>query len=132
MADGGSVCSVCSRPISGGEVLYTGQGNLICPECNARKDLQQLDVRAGKNITNSAISCLVFGVFGFIINPFFVITVLSVSGGIYALKSLAPSNERFARHVDSQRGLIISLSVLGFALSPLHVAAFLLGFAQPR
>jgi hypothetical protein len=125
-------CSVCSRPIAGTELLYTGQGNPICPQCHAHADIQQLDVRAGKNITNSAISCLVFAVFSFIINPFFVITIISVSGGVYALKSLAPSNERFAKHVQSQRGMIIALSILGFALSALNVAGFLMQFTGPR
>jgi hypothetical protein len=132
MSQGESLCSVCSRPISGGEVLYTAQGNLICPGCNARIDLQQTDLRAAKNITNSAISSLMLGLFSFFINPFFIITVMSVSGGIYALRSLGPSNHRFAQHVESKRGLIYVCAIAGLIMSALNVIGFFLGFAGPR
>jgi hypothetical protein len=127
-----NACTVCKRPIAGMELLYTGQGNPICPQCNARTEVAQLDVRAGKNITSSAISCLVFAVFSYLINPFFIITFISVSAGIYALKSLSADNERFAKHVESQRGLIIALSILGFMLSAVNVGVWLLGFTGPR
>jgi hypothetical protein len=49
-----SQCSVCTRPISGMDVLYTREGELICPQCHALRDLHEADVRAAKNIPKAA------------------------------------------------------------------------------
>jgi hypothetical protein len=124
-----TTCSVCKRPIEGAEILYTTQGDLICPQCHAQKDLQQLDLRAAKNITNSAVSCLLLALLSFLFNPFFLLTIFSVSGGIYAIKSLSPSNERFARHVESKRGFIYACAIAGFMITGLRVLIILLPLA---
>jgi hypothetical protein len=126
MSQGESFCSVCSRPISGGELLYTGQGNPVCPQCNSRIELHNLDVRAAGNITNAAIGCLVVAVISYIFNPFFILTILSIGSGVYALKSLAPANDRFAQHVAQSRGWIMAAAIIGLVIDGIRLLLVIL------
>jgi hypothetical protein len=126
MTSGDTLCSGCGRTIGGAEILYTMQGNPVCPACHANADLLAADVRAAKNISNSAYSCLGLALLSFVFNPFFIITIMSIGSGIYALKSLGPSNERFARHVKSVRGLIYGCAIAGLAISGLRLLLIVL------
>jgi hypothetical protein len=114
-------CSVCSRPISGMDVLYTREGELICPHCDALRDLHEADVRAAKNIPKAALSCFLFALLSYVINPWFMVTGASISSGLYALKSLAPSNHRFSQHIASQKIFIILGALLGLAIAGFRV-----------
>jgi hypothetical protein len=125
-------CSVCSRAISGAEVLYTPQANLICPACNAESELRQLDVRAANNITNSGISSLLLALGSFFLNPYFVFSVMSVTAALYALRSFDESNRRFFQHVESKRGLIIACAVTALVLTAVNVLLFFVRFLPAR
>ena len=122
-----ATCSECARAIEGAQLLYSPQGNPICPSCNANHELAELDVRAAKNITNAAVSSLLLALVSFVFNPFFLLTILSFSTGGYAIKSLSPSNERFAKHVASYRGLLYAAAIAGIVLSGLRVLLVVLG-----
>lgn len=122
-------CSKCGREIAGGELLYTKDADAVCPQCLAEIELLDLDRRAGQNIVKAAWSCLALAVTSLFVNMFLAATILSISSGLYAIKSLSPDNERFARHIAGQRVLVMVLSCLGIVLTLAGLSLQLLGWS---
>jgi hypothetical protein len=116
-----TTCSRCNISIDGAAVLYTPEGATICAACDAQRILGEHDLKAGRNIVASAWSALGLALVSLLINPFYLLTIFSISSAIYALKSLGPGNERFAQHVSSSRGLILGLSIAALVIDGLRV-----------
>lgn len=112
-----ATCSTCGRPISGGDVLYSPEGATLCPACNAGRELLDADKRAAANIKASAWSALGLAILSLFLNPFFLVTIAAVSSGVYAIKSLQPDNERFAKHVASSRITIMFAAIAGIVIA---------------
>jgi DNA-directed RNA polymerase subunit RPC12/RpoP len=95
-----SICSGCGKAVSGADILYTADANVVCPECSAKDDIVATDKRAARNIQSAAVSSLLAGLLSVFFNPIFAPMVIAFASGGYALKSLMPGNERFTKHLS--------------------------------
>src|SRR5262245_32910766 len=112
-----ATCSACLRPISDSEILYTPQGATICPGCNDRKELVELDQRAARNVSNSGYSALALAILSYPFNPFFFITIASIASGLYTIRSVRLDERTAATH---QIPLVCAW--IGVVLAALRVA----------
>jgi hypothetical protein len=123
-----AVCTGCGKALSGADVLYSSAGDVVCAECNDKSDLVDTDKRAAGNIVKAGWAGLGSGVLAFgagmsllgIIVWLFVATTLVSS--IFALKGLAPGNERFSKLLSTgQRTTATVCAVAGIVLAGLTV-----------
>lgn len=112
-----ATCSTCGRPIAGSDVLYSPEGATLCPACSAGRELLDADKRAAANIKGSAWGAFALSILSLFFNPFFFVTIAAVSSGVYAIKSLQPDNERFAKHVAGSRISIMFAAIAGIVIA---------------
>jgi hypothetical protein len=122
-------CSACGKPISGSDILYTAEGNMVCPVCSDVASVHGHEQRAAGNIKGAAWSCLTCSVLAWFFDPFFGVDVLCFLSGLYALRSLRRGNERFTRYLsEGARTQVWVCTILGFVIAGIHVVAVLFAF----
>jgi hypothetical protein len=113
----GASCSRCGRAVTGGDVLYSLEGDVLCPACNGNYEIERADQRAAENIAKAGYSALGLALATLVINPYLLITILAVSSGVYAIKSFAVGNERFSSLVANRRSRILFCAYSGIVLA---------------
>ncbi len=119
-------CSGCGVALGGSDVLYTTDGKPVCLSCSANADLLATDKRAAGNIVKAgwgAVGSSLLAAVGQIALMGFM-AYFFVAGAIisaaYALKSLAPGNERFSKHLSSgQRSTVQICAIAALIISSL-------------
>jgi hypothetical protein len=87
-------CALCGAGMSQDRSTYDKAGNLVCPGCAATGQIAEGDARAVSSVTKAAIGVAVAGVLSWTcLNMFFVLSVVTVAGGIswLVMVSRAPS-----------------------------------------
>ena len=122
-----STCSSCGKSVSGNDVLYSPDAAILCAACYAHDDLERTDKRAAENIRKSAYTALGFALISWVVNPFFLLTILSVSAGGYAIRSFRPDNHRFYKHIEKSRFVILACAYVGTGVALLPISLRLFG-----
>ncbi|MGE0549853.1 MAG: hypothetical protein AB7O24_24020 [Kofleriaceae bacterium] len=124
-------CSVCGVQLAMKDVLYNEHARVLCPMCFAKADIAATDQRAAAYIKTTALSSLTAAGVAWLINPFFVFSLLAVSSAVYAIKSMLPGNERFSNLLSSgDRTLVWIGAIGGLALTGLWILVMYSGFKQ--
>jgi len=111
-----ATCSGCGKTLIESDILYTADARVVCAACNDKDDVAATDKRAANNIRTSAITSLLVGLLSVFVNPIYACTVIAISAGAYALKSLLPGNERFSDLLSpGTKSLIWVCACLGIA-----------------
>jgi hypothetical protein len=122
-------CGSCGKPISGSDILYTAEGNMVCSVCSDQASVRGHEQRAAGNIQGAAWSCLTLSVFGWFFDPFFSVDVLSILSGLYALRSIGRGNERFTRYLGGGAHTQVWVcTILGLAITGVHLVIVLVVF----
>jgi hypothetical protein len=124
-----AACTRCSRALPAPEILYSPEGAVVCVICSQQSEILGAEQRSAGNIGASAYASIAIAVCSLFINPFYVMTILAISSGAYALRSLAADNSRFSRHVGSSKTGIQVCAYAGIILAALLAALRLLGTA---
>lgn len=122
-----TTCSSCRRAISGSNVLYSLDAAVLCPECHAKDDIERTDKRAAENIRKSGYSAIALALISWLVNPFFILTVMALSAAGYTISSFRADNQRFHKHVEKSRVAILACAYIGIAVALLPISLRLLG-----
>lgn len=114
------LCSGCKKAIAGDQVLFSLDGEMLCPQCNQQDELLRMDIRAAGNIGKSAYSALALAALSYLVNPFFIVTMFAISSAVYTISSFRSDNERFSKHVANIRGRLLFCAYAAIALTVLR------------
>lgn len=115
-------CSSCGKAISGSDILYTAEANMVCAVCSDNASIRGDEQRAAGNIQKAAWSCLSLSLLAWFFDPFFSINVVCILSGLFALRSMMRGNERFTQYLGAGARTqiwvctIIGLSITGIQL----------------
>jgi hypothetical protein len=121
---------MCGTQLKSSDVLYTSEGNMVCTACSGKSSMLDDEKRAAGNIQKAAWSCLASALFGWLFNPMFVMNILTILGGIYAIQSMMRGNERFTKYLSSgARTQIWVCSIAGLAITGIQLVLILTAVA---
>jgi hypothetical protein len=122
-------CSSCGKPISGSDILYSAEGNMVCAGCSDVASLRGHEQSAAGNIQKAAWSCLTCSVLAWFFDPFFSVDVLCLLSGLFAIRSIGRGNERFTRYLGGGAHTQVWVcTILGFVIMGIHLLLVLLVF----
>lgn len=102
---------------------------MVCSVCFDQASLRGHEQRAAGNIQKAAWSCLTCSVLAWFFDPFFMIDVLCVLSGLFALKSMTRGNERFTRYLSGgEHTQVWVCTILGLAIMGVHLLLVLVVF----
>jgi hypothetical protein len=119
-------CSQCSRPLTGAQILYTAQGAMICTQCQVAGEVKQSVSKAAGTIRNAAMSCLALAFVALLINPYFLVTIGSVSVGTYAIRNLL-RKDQFSNQLSRDRAILIGVACFGLLIDLVSTSIILVG-----
>lgn len=86
-------CSRCGALIDPMQATYSESGALICRRCEAAQTIAAGDARAVSSLLGAGISAGVAGLVSFCFNPFYLMSVLAILGGIGAIAMMLQNSQ---------------------------------------
>jgi predicted RNA-binding Zn-ribbon protein involved in translation (DUF1610 family) len=119
-------CSSCGTALAQADILYTEDAKVVCAKCSGKAEIKRDERRAATNIKNAAYTCLGFALAAWFINPVFLCSAISLTSGLYAVKSLLPGNERFTSYLSSSEKTVAwATAGLGLAIASFELLIIL-------
>lgn len=119
-----AACASCAKEISGAEISYSETGELLCSHCNGNYQAQQSDKRLIGGVKSAALSSLVVALLSFLFNPLFILTIMSISSGVYALKAVNGSGvfgQNVSAQLGSSRGQVVGFAIAGIVIAGIRL-----------
>jgi hypothetical protein len=121
-------CSACGNR-SAAATSSTPQKATWCARCVPTWRACAATSSAAGNIQKAAWSCVTLSLLGWFFDPFFCVDVLSILGGLFALRSIRSGNERFTRYLSAgAQTQVWVCTVLGLVITGVHLVIVLLAF----
>lgn len=105
-------CSRCMTPLARQEILYSASAAVLCARCFDQDDLAVQNQRAAGFIVESALTSLGAGLLtlaGFSVIIALLVSTAGLISGVYALRSLLPSNRRFAQLLSLRKRIVVGV-----------------------
>lgn len=132
VAPGMGVCGTCGGPMDLSRATYDKNGNLQCPQCSARTQIEEGDQRAGASVVGSAVGVLIGGILSVTcFNPMLIVSLVTTLSGVSWLIMVGKNPQLRAKMggklIGAMIAAIIGTLLAAFPLVLVGLAA--LGFA---
>lgn len=84
----GAACPRCTKPMDPATATFDDDGSLVCVLCANAGEIDRAEQRAAMAILGPAIGGTLTALVSFLINPFWIVSVLAIASSIGALLTL--------------------------------------------
>jgi hypothetical protein len=124
-------CSSCGKTLATADILYTEDAQVVCVDCQGKREIVRDEKGAARNIRIASFTCLGAGLFGFgafaigIGLFFYAAGAISVAAGFFVLNGMyggGKKDEQFTKHIStSERTVILVCTYAGLAIALFEV-----------
>lgn len=117
-------CARCGAPITAQGAFWTSDGQ-VCGGCENREIVQEAWLKAARSSGTGALVC---GIVSYFFNPFFAMTILAFSSGVWALKSYNTNDVAEMEMARKHSGPKV-MAYTGMAFAAVYMGIRVLAFA---